>query len=100
MGKEAYERLETSERDSVLQVGTSDWLCWSQKKPTTPGYYWYRSKSYEPYIGYIENPKEGWVTKRVGEWAGPIPEPTTLPKNDPSPMIYLSIFKVNALRSK
>lgn len=61
---------------------------WTWEKPTTPGWYWYRSIVCETtmYTRVVEVFPNGKVSDglllpmdqiatRQGEWAGPIPEP-------------------------
>lgn len=61
-------------------------LKWTTKKPTKPGWYWYRySENHKPYICdvWLDVEKNlrcifgvGYLVKETPfEWAGPIPEP-------------------------
>jgi len=58
---------------------------WNEKKPTVPGWYWFRGEAHEadPFIvlvddaGQFQWPDGGFqeVVLAKGEWAGPIEEP-------------------------
>ncbi len=61
-------------------------LNWTNKAPTTPGWYWYKKyKTWKAEIVLVEGVNEadnyyllfdGWDVKHhEGQWAGPIPEP-------------------------
>ncbi len=60
-------------------------LTWTKRKPTVPGWYWYRGEAHEadPFIvqvdevGHFQWPDGGFqkVTLTHGEWAGPIEPP-------------------------
>lgn len=58
-------------------------LVWTKKKPTKPGWYFYRKRDKSVAFGYVESDGEfnqgsfisSYVSSLRGLWAGPIPEP-------------------------
>ena len=70
---------------SEREEGAMSAYRWSNKKPTRPGWYWFRGLAHEadPFIvlvghtGEFQWPDGGFqeVSLTKGEWAGPIEEP-------------------------